>query len=63
MLVICGIIWLPLLVLCAFKGTLTSGVKIPFLADVETHARFLLAMPLMLLAEFIVHQRLRGIVA
>lgn len=63
MLVICGIIWLPLLVFCALKGTLTSGVKIPFLADVETHVRFLVAVPLMLLAEFIVHQRLRGIVA
>lgn len=61
--VICGIIWLPLLILCAFKGTLLEGINIPFLVDIETHARFLIAVPLMLLAEFIVHQRMRGIVA
>ena len=63
MLVICGIIWLPLLVFCALKGTLMGSIDIPFLVDVETHARFLVAVPLMLLAEFIVHQRMRDIVA
>ncbi|MCX6873460.1 MAG: hypothetical protein NTW21_06580 [Verrucomicrobia bacterium] len=62
-LVICGIIWLPLLMLCASQGTLLGGVDIPFLYDVETHARFLVAVPLMILAEFFVHQRMRGIVA
>ena len=62
-LVICGIIWLPLLVLCAIEGTLMGGIDIPFLVDVETHARFLVAVPLMILAELLVHQRMRGIVA
>jgi hypothetical protein len=62
-LVICGIIWLPLLALCAANGTLLKGIEIPFLVDVETHVRFLVAVPLMLLAEIIVHQRMRGIVA
>jgi hypothetical protein len=33
------------------------------LHDVETHARFLVAIPLMLAAELLVHQRMRGIVA
>ena len=61
-LVICGIIWLPLLLLCAIHGTLLGGIEIPFLHDVETHARFLIAVPLMILAELIVHQRMRGIV-
>lgn len=61
-LVICGIIWLPLLVLCAINGTLLGGIDIPFLHDVETHARFLVAVPLMIFAELIVHQRMRGIV-
>jgi hypothetical protein len=61
--VICGIVWLPLAVLCAIKGTLLGGVEIPFLKDIETHARFLVAIPLMLAAEFLVHLRMRGIVA
>ena len=60
---ISGIIWLPLLVLCAIKGTLLGGIEIPFLVDVETHARFLVAVPLMILAEYFVHLRMRGIVA
>jgi hypothetical protein len=62
-LVICGIVWLPLAVLCAIKGTLLGGVEIPFLHDVETHARLLVAIPLMLVAELVVHLRMRGIVA
>lgn len=62
-LVICGIIWLPLFLLCTVSGTLSGGVAVPFLRDVETHARFLLAVPLMILAELIVHQRMRGIVS
>jgi hypothetical protein len=61
-LVICGIVWLPLAILCAIKGTLLGGVEIPFLLDVETHARFLVAIPLMLVAELVVHQRVRGVV-
>ena len=58
-----AIIWLPLLVLCAIEGTLLGGVDIPFLPDIETHARFLAGVPLMILAELVVHQRLRGVVA
>jgi hypothetical protein len=61
-LVICGIIWLPLLLLCAVQGTLLGGIAVPFLHDVETHARLLLAVPLMVFAELLVHQRMRGIV-
>jgi hypothetical protein len=62
MVVICGILWLPLLLLCAIQGTLLGGIAVPFLHDVETHARFLLAVPLMIFAELIVHQRIRDIV-
>jgi hypothetical protein len=51
-----------LLLLCAIKGTLLGGIAVPFLLDVETHARFLLAVPLMIFAELLVHQRIRGIV-
>ncbi len=61
-LVICGIIWLPLLLLCAINGSLLNGIAVPFLHDVETHARFLVAVPLMIFAELLVHQRMRDIV-
>jgi hypothetical protein len=55
--------WLPLLLLSALSGQLLEGsVKIPFLYDVETHVRFLLALPLLLLAELVVHQRMRPVV-
>ncbi len=61
-LVICGILWLPLALLCALQGTLFGGVEVAFFRDVETHARFLVAAPLMIVAEFVVHLRIRGIV-
>jgi hypothetical protein len=60
---ICGLIWLPLAVLCAIEGTFFGGVEIPFLVDIETHARFLLAAPLLIAAELLVHVRMRHIVA
>ncbi len=55
--------WLPLLVLSVLDGTaLGGGVAVPFLLDAEVHARFLVAMPLMILAELVVHQRMRFVV-
>lgn len=54
--------WLPLLLLCAIAGDAIGGaVAIPFLNDVQVHARFLLAMPLLIVAELVVHQRLRPV--
>ena len=51
--------WLPLLVLCAFEGHLSGGgVAVPFLKDVEVHTRFLLVVPLLIIAEFAVHRRI-----
>jgi hypothetical protein len=54
--------WLPLFVLSAAEGRLTGGVSVPFLKDLEVHIRFLAAVPLLILAEIVVHQRLRPIV-
>jgi hypothetical protein len=52
--------WLPLLVLSALTGHLWDGaIRIPFLKDFEVHARFLLALPLLIAAELVVHQRMR----
>src|SRR5262245_35697655 len=40
--------WLPLLVLSTLGGTAWGqAVRVPFLADIEVHARFLLALPLL----------------
>ena len=55
--------WLPLLVLAALGGRAWgSGVRVPFLADIEVHVRFLLALPLLIAAELVVHQRMRPII-
>jgi len=55
--------WLPLLVLSAFEGRLLGGnVPVPFLLDAEVHIRFLVAMPLLIIAELVVHRRMRPLV-
>ena len=55
--------WLPLLVLSALEGQLLGGsAAVPFLLDVEVHVRFLVAMPLLIAAELVVHQRMRFVV-
>ena len=59
----CVITWLPLLVLSVLSGLAWGGsVRIPFLTDVDAHVRFLLAMPLLILAELVVHQRMRPVI-
>jgi len=54
--------WLPLLVLSLLDGTATGGTALPFLLDVGVYARFLVAMPVLLLAEPVVHFRLRNLI-
>ena len=52
--------WLPLLLLSALEGNLWSGnTRVPFLFDIEVHVRFLVALPLLILAEMVVHRRMR----
>jgi hypothetical protein len=52
--------WLPLLVLSLIGGHALGGtIKIPFLYDIEAHVRFLIALPLLIIAEVIVHDRIR----
>ena len=55
--------WLPLLVLSVLAGE-SAGVfiKVPFFYDLDVHVRFLVALPLLLVAEVVVHQRIRLIV-
>ena len=55
--------WLPLLVLSALEGQLLGGsAAVPFLLDVEVHVRFLVVVPLFIIAELVVHQRMRFVV-
>jgi hypothetical protein len=55
--------WLPLLLLSVIEGHALGGsVKISFLRDVEAHVRFLIALPLLLGAELVVHIRLGSVV-
>ena len=54
------ILWLPLLVLSALEGQMLGGrAAVPFLLDLEVHIRFLLAIPLLIVAELVVHRRMR----
>jgi hypothetical protein len=50
--------WLPLLLLSLVQGQALNGLGMPFLLDPEVHARFLLALPLLIIAELVVHQRM-----
>jgi hypothetical protein len=55
--------WLPLLVLTAFEGVaIGHAVPVPFLYDLDAHARFLVAISLFILAEVVVHQRIHPVV-
>lgn len=54
--------WLPLLALSILDGqALGGGATVPFLLDVDVHVRFLVAMPLLILAELVVHKRMRRV--
>jgi hypothetical protein len=55
--------WLPLLVLSVLEGqALGKNVAVPFLLDVEVHIKFLVVMPLLIISELVVHQRMRFVV-
>ena len=62
-LVIALFAWLPLLVLSVVHGRAWGrGVTMPFLYDVDAHVRFLIALPLLVVAELVVHQRMRPVI-
>lgn len=55
--------WVPLLVAAAAEGLAWDGrVAVPFLRDAAVHARLLVALPLLIVAELVVHMRIRGVV-
>ena len=60
-LILMAITWVPLFVLCGFEGLLFGRVKMPFFYDIAAHARFLLAVPVLVLADIPVGVRLRQV--
>jgi len=58
-IVLTVVAWVPLLLLSIAEGAAWGGrVTLPFLYDVEMHIRLLLALPLLIVAELVVNQRL-----
>ncbi|MFL6580925.1 MAG: hypothetical protein ACJ8G2_09295 [Burkholderiales bacterium] len=55
--------WLPLVLLAGLnRHLLGEDVAVPFLLDIEVNVRFLVAMPLLIVAELVVHQRMHLVV-
>ena len=55
--------WVPLLLLSLAGGRAWgNSIGLPFLRDVDMHLRLLLAAPLLIVAELVVHRRMRPIV-
>ncbi len=54
--------WLPLLLLSLIEGKAWGNVGVPFLYDMENQTRFLVALPLLIAAELLVHKQLRLLV-
>ena len=62
LLVITLIAWLPLLLLTTFGSRTGSVDWLSFFRDVELHVRFLVALPILVSSELIVHSRIRPVV-
>lgn len=62
LLAITLVAWLPLLLLATLGSSAGNVGRLSFLRDVEVHVRFLIALPILVAAELIVHTRLRLVV-
>jgi hypothetical protein len=62
LLTITLIAWLPMLLLAGFGAQLGGVSRLSFFRDVEVHVRFLIALPVLIAAELIVHLRIRPVV-
>ena len=56
------ITWLPLFLLATVLPFAGTAGRLGFLRDIEVHARFLVALPALIVAELIVHSRMLPIV-
>jgi len=62
LIIITLLAWLPLLLLATLGSSAGSVSRLSFFRDVEVHARFLIALPVLVAAELIAHSRIRPIV-
>jgi hypothetical protein len=53
--------WVPLAALSLAQVHFPGGAKLSFLRDIETHVRFLVSLPVLIMGEFMVDQRIRPI--
>lgn len=62
-ILISSVAWLPLLILSIIQEQAWGRQEeLSFIEDFEVHARFLVALPLMVIAELMVHTRMRTVV-
>jgi hypothetical protein len=60
-LIAAALTWVPLLILSVAEGTAYgSNIPVPFLRDFGTYSRFLVDLPLLLLAEIVIGPRIAG---
>jgi len=59
---ITAVVWVPLLLLAALDPSAANLGRLSFLHDVEVQVRFLIALPVLIAAELIVHLRIRPVV-
>jgi hypothetical protein len=59
-IILAVVTWLPLLVLSLIEGLALGGARIPFFYDIAAHTRFLVAGPILVLAEIPIGRRLRA---
>src|SRR5450631_2760511 len=62
MAVISLLAWLPLTILSIIYGHTLGSQNLSFLRDIESHVRFLVALPVLIFAELVVHDRIRPVV-
>lgn len=62
LLTILAIAWVPMLVLDLLASRTGNPARLTFLHDVEVQARFLVALPVLIIAEIVVHARMRPVV-
>lgn len=61
-LLLAAIAWAPLALLAVYEGRAFGGAVIPFAYDLAAHARFLIAIPVLVLGEPLLEARLRPVV-
>ena len=62
LIIITLVVWLPLLLLTTLGSFAENAGRVSFFRDVEVQVRFLIALPVLIAAELIVHSRIHPVV-